>query len=108
MQGFNATLVKDKKRFLSLMDFNRVLCGQRCQSCQARRPSTLRIRFMTGRYRKHDPKGLVPKHAEQVVLTWPYTHEKWEEELFTKNSQYWKEVEKRRANPNVTYFPLYP
>jgi len=37
-------------------------------------------------------------------LTWPYTHEKWEEELFTKNSQDWKEVEKRRANPNVTIF----
>jgi hypothetical protein len=68
----------------------------------------LEYRFMTGRYRKHDPKGLVPKHAEQVVLTWPYAHEKWEEELFTENSQDWKEVEKRRANPNVTIFSSLP
>jgi hypothetical protein len=64
----------------------------------------LEYRFMTGRYKKHDPKGLVQKHAKQVVLTWPYAHEKWEEELFTKNSQDWKEVQKRRANPNITIF----
>jgi len=40
-----------------------------------------------GRYKKHDPKGLVPKHAGQVALTWPYSHEKWEEELFIEDAQ---------------------
>jgi hypothetical protein len=52
----------------------------------------LEYRFMTGRYKKHDPKGLVQKCAKQVIFTWPHAHEKWEEELFTKNSQDWKEV----------------
>jgi hypothetical protein len=44
----------------------------------------LEYRFMTGRFRKHDPKGLVLKHAEKVSLSWIYAHEKWQEELFTK------------------------
>jgi hypothetical protein len=43
-----------------------------------------------------------------VVLTWPYTHEKWEDELFIENAQDWKEVEKRRANPNITIFSSLP
>jgi hypothetical protein len=41
---------------------------------------------MIGSYRKDDPKGLIPKHGTQVSLTWPYSHEKWEEDFFTKYS----------------------
>jgi hypothetical protein len=64
----------------------------------------IEYRFTTKRYRKHDPKRAVPKHAEHVLLTWSYAHEKWEEVFFNKNSQDWKEVQMRRANPNITIF----
>jgi len=59
---------------------------------------------MIGRYRKHDPKGLVPKHASHVSMSWTYAHEKWEEELFTENAQYWQEVQRRKSNPIINIF----
>jgi hypothetical protein len=64
----------------------------------------LKCIFVTGRYIKHNPKGLVPNHARHVAMTWPYSHEKWEEELFTEDSQEWKEVQKRRSNLGETLF----
>jgi hypothetical protein len=63
---------------------------------------------MIGRYMKHDPKGLISKHATQVSLTWPCAHEKWEEELFNEDAHDWKEVKKRRDNPGVTIFSSLP
>jgi hypothetical protein len=60
--------------------------------------------FQTGRFRKHDPKGLVSKHASQVSSCWPYAHDRFEDEIFTENAQDWDEVVARRADPRVTKF----
>jgi hypothetical protein len=44
------------------------------------------------RYRKHDPRRLVVEHANQVISHWPYAHDDFEDEIFTKNSLNWDEV----------------
>jgi len=64
----------------------------------------LEFRFKTGRFRKHDPKGLVLQHASQVSSCWPYSHDRFEDEIFTENAQDWNEVAIRLANPRTTRF----
>lgn len=66
--------------------------------------SQLEYRFPTGRFPKHDPKGLVLQHALQVSSCWPYSHDSFEDEIFTEGAQDWEEVLHRRANPNMTKF----
>jgi hypothetical protein len=44
------------------------------------------------------------KHASQLSSYWPYTHDKFEDEIFTKNSQDLDEVVARMANPKMTRF----
>jgi hypothetical protein len=53
---------------------------------------------------KHDPKGLVLKHASQVSSCWPYAHDKFEDEVFTENAQDWDEVVARMVDPKMTRF----
>jgi hypothetical protein len=66
--------------------------------------SQLEFRFPTGRFHKHDPKGLVLQHASQVSSCWSYAHDKFEDEIFTECTQDWDEVVQRMANPNMTRF----
>jgi hypothetical protein len=47
----------------------------------------LEFHFQTGCFCKYDPKGLVLKHASQVSSCWPYTHDRFEDEIFTKDAQ---------------------
>ena len=44
------------------------------------------------------------KHASQVSSWWPYAHEKFEDEAFTKNAQDWNEVVARMVDPRMTKF----
>jgi hypothetical protein len=44
---------------------------------------------------------LVSKHASQVSSCLPYTHDHFEDEIFTENSQDSDEVVARRADPKV-------
>jgi hypothetical protein len=39
-----------------------------------------------------------------VLSCWPYTHDKFEDEVFTENSQDWDEFIARMADPKVTRF----
>jgi hypothetical protein len=39
-----------------------------------------------------------------VSSYWPYAHEKFEDEVFTENSQDWDEVVARMADPRMTKF----
>jgi hypothetical protein len=64
----------------------------------------LEFRFLTGRFRKHDLKGLVLQHASQLSSYWPYTHDKFEDEIFIESAQDWDEVVQSMANPNMTRF----
>jgi hypothetical protein len=66
--------------------------------------SQLEFRFQTSRFCKHDPKGLVLKHASQVSSCWPYAHDKFEDEVFTENAQDWDEVVARMVDPKMTRF----
>jgi hypothetical protein len=66
--------------------------------------SQLEFRFQTGQFCKHDPKGLVLKHASQVSSFWPYAHDKFEDEIFTENAQDWDEVVARMDDPKMTRF----
>jgi hypothetical protein len=66
--------------------------------------SQLEFWFQTGRFRKHDPKGLVLQHASQVSSCWPYAHDRFEDEIFTENAQDWNEVASRRVDPRTTRF----
>jgi hypothetical protein len=66
--------------------------------------SQLEFRFQTGHFCKHDPKGLVLKHVQQVSSYWPYAHDRFEDEIFTENSQSWDEVVARMVDPKAIIF----
>jgi hypothetical protein len=65
--------------------------------------SQLELWFQTGRFRKHDPKGLVLQHTLQVSSYWSYAHDQFEDEIFTENAQDWSEVASR-VDPQTTRF----
>jgi hypothetical protein len=64
--------------------------------------------FFTKRYRKHDPKKLVAKHANQVISHWTYSHASFEENIFIKNSLNWDEVLHRREKPDLIRLMAFP
>jgi hypothetical protein len=88
LQGYNATLVKDKKQAFIPYGFHVGFYSVKDIS-QAKQEglTQLEFKFQTGRFRKHDPKGLVLQHASQVSSCWSYAHDKFEDEFFTKNAQ---------------------
>jgi hypothetical protein len=100
LQGFNASLVKDKKRIFIPYGF---YVGYHFvkDTTQARQEaqSQIEYRFITERYRRHDPKKLVVEHANQVVSHWPYPHDDFEDEIFTENALSWDEVLQRKEKP---------
>jgi hypothetical protein len=105
LQGYNASLVKDKKRDFIPYGFHIGFYMVK-DTAQVKQEglSQLEYRFPTGHFRKHDPKGLVLQHASQVSSCWPYAHDSFEDEIFTEGAQDWEEVLHRRANPNMTKF----
>jgi hypothetical protein len=38
------------------------------------------------------------------VSYWPYAHDRFEDEIFTKNAQEWDKVLQRRVNPDMAWF----
>jgi hypothetical protein len=105
LQGFNASLVKDKKRDFIPYGFQLGYYFVKYTTQEKQEGlSHLEYRFLTGRYHKHDPKDLVSKHVGQVVSYWPYAHDKFEDEAFTENAQNWDEVLQRKSNLNLTLF----
>jgi hypothetical protein len=64
LQGYNATMVKDKKWESIPYGFHIGFYTVK-DTAQAKKEgvSQLEFRFQTCRFRKHDPKGLVLKHA---------------------------------------------
>jgi hypothetical protein len=88
LQGYNATLVKDKKQAFIPYGFHVGFYLVKDTS-QAKQQglSQLKIRFSIGQFRKHDPKGLVLQHASHVSSCWLYVHDKLEDKVFTENAQ---------------------
>jgi hypothetical protein len=105
LQGYNATLVKDKKRAFIPYGFHIGFYMVK-DTAHAKQEglSQLEFWFQTGHFRKHDPKGLVLKHASQVSSCWPYAHDQFEDEIFTENAQDWNEVAARMVDPRTTRF----
>jgi hypothetical protein len=66
--------------------------------------SQIEFIFQTCRFHKNDRKVLLLKHASQVFSCWSYAHEKFEDEIFTRNSQDWDEVVARMVDPKMTRF----
>jgi hypothetical protein len=105
LQGYNATLVKDKKRAFIPYGFHAgfYLVKDTTQSKQ-QGLSQLEFKFQTGRFCKHDPKGMVLQHASQVSSCWSYAHNKFEDEVLTENSQDWDKVIATMVDPKMTRF----
>jgi hypothetical protein len=105
LQGYNATLVKDKKWDFILYGFHIGFCMVK-DTVHAKQLGLgqLEFWFQTGRFRKHDPKGLVLQHASQVSSCWPYAHDQFEDEIFTENAQDWNVVASRKDDPRGTRF----
>jgi hypothetical protein len=105
LQGYNATLVKDKKWDFIPYGFHIGFCMVKDTThAKQLRLGQLEFRFQTGRFRKHDPKGLVLQHASQVSSCWPYAHDQFEDEIFTENAQDWNVVASRKVDPRGTRF----
>jgi hypothetical protein len=105
LQGYNATLVKDKKRDFIPYGFHiGFYMVKDTAHMKQEGLSQLEYRFPTGRFQKHDPKGLVLQHASQVSSCWSYAHDSFEDEIFTEGAQNWEEVLHRKDNPNMTRF----
>lgn len=60
--------------------------------------------FPLGKYKIHEPKGLVNKHHDLIYLARPYNHECWEDDLFLENARDWDEVMVRWKNTHLTIF----
>jgi hypothetical protein len=105
LQGYNATLVKEKKRAFILYGFHiGFYMVKDTTHAKQEGLSQLEFWFQTGRFHKHDPKGLVSQHASQVSSYWPYAHDQFKDEIFTENAQDWDEVASRRVDPRMTRF----
>jgi hypothetical protein len=42
--------------------------------------------------------------VSQVSSCWPYAHDKFDDEIFTKCVEDWEEILQRNTNPNMTSF----
>jgi len=105
LQGYNATLVKDKKRDFIPYGFHIGLCMVKYITHDKQIGlGQLEFQFQTGRFRKHNPKGLVLQHASQVSSYWPYAHDQFEDEVCTENAQDWNVVASKRVDPRGTKF----
>jgi hypothetical protein len=105
LQGYNSTLIKDKKRASMPYGFHVgfYMVKDTTQDKQEGL-SQIEFRFQTCRFWKNDSKGMVLKHASQVLSCWSYAHDKFEDEIFIENAQYWDEVVARMVNPKMTRF----
>jgi hypothetical protein len=105
LQRYNATLVKEKKWAFKPYGFH-IGFHMVKDIVHAKQEglSQLELWFQTGHFCKHDPKGLVLKHASQVSSCWPYAHDQFEDEIFTENAQDWNEVAARMADPGKNQF----
>jgi hypothetical protein len=100
LQGYNSNLVKYKKRAFIPYGFHiRFYMVKYTMHAKQEGLNRLEFWFKMGHFRKHDPKGLVLQHASQVSSFWPYAHDQFEDEIFTKNAQDWNEVEARIVDP---------
>jgi hypothetical protein len=94
IQGLNASPLKETKKnifnsygFRLEHDFIKDLKHERKQAS-----NHIEYKFPLGKIRRHDPKGLVSKHCDLVFVAWPYSHERWEDELFFEDARDWDEV----------------
>ena len=55
-------------------------------------------------FHKNYPEGLVLHHVTQVSSFFPYSHDSFEDDIFTEGAQYWEEVLHRRDNPSMKFF----
>jgi hypothetical protein len=80
LQGYNASLVRDKKWGFIPYGFHIgfYLVKYTAQANQEGL-SQLEFLFQTGHFPKHDPRGLVSKHASHVSSCWSYAHDKFED-----------------------------
>ena len=100
LQGFNASLVKDMKRYCIPYSFHNMYhIAKYTMHSKQEGLIHLEYRFPIGQFRRHDTKGIVPQHVGKVVSHWPYAHDSYEYELFTKNAQYWEDIIQRKAIP---------
>jgi hypothetical protein len=107
MEGYNATLIKDKKRDFIPYGFHIGFYPVK-DIAQVKQEglNQLEFKFQTGLFYKNDPKGLVPQQASQVSSCWPYAHDTFEDKIFTECAQDWDEMVQRMANPNMTRFKV--
>jgi hypothetical protein len=98
-------LVKDKKQKFIPSEFHRGFYMLK-EIAQAKQEGLIQLefQFQTGHFHKHDPKGLVLKHTSQVSSYWTYAHDRFEDEIFTKNDQDWDEVVARMVDPRMNRF----
>jgi hypothetical protein len=88
LQGYNATLVKDKKHDFIPYGFHVEFYLVK-DTAQAKQEglSQLEFKFPTGKFCKNDLKGLVLKHASQMSSCWPYAQDKFKDEVFTEKNK---------------------
>jgi hypothetical protein len=105
IQGYNATLEKDKKWAFIPYGFHIGFCMVK-DTAHAKQLGIgqLEFRFQTGRFCKHDPKGLVLQHTSSVSSCWLYAHDRFEDKIFTEKAQDWDMVTARKADPRGTRF----
>jgi hypothetical protein len=87
LQGYNTTLVKDKKQDSIPYSFHVgfYLVNDTSQAKQEGL-SKIKFRFLIGRFYNHDPRGPVPRLASKVSSCWSYAHDKFEYEVFTETT----------------------
>jgi hypothetical protein len=86
LDGFNVSLEKDRRTCFIL--YNTYTGHYGLTSSKDSRQEVnamLEYRFPQGKFKRHDPKGLVLKHKQLLNIAWPYAHEIWEREEIYDN-----------------------
>jgi len=97
LQGFNYVLVKDVKKEL-FIPYNFYIGHYKIpNSNHAKQEGKLMLefKFPQGKFKNHDPQGLVEKHCSYISWYWPYPHEGWDDELMYQDISSMNEVEER-------------
>jgi hypothetical protein len=103
LQGFNASLVKDKKRaFIPYGLYVGYHFVKETTHARQEAQNQVEYNFYIGIYRKHDPNNLVTQHINRVVSHWSFAHDIFEDEIFTENALDWEELLQRKEKTDLT------
>lgn len=64
----------------------------------------MEYRFPQGKFKRHEPYRIVPKHCNIVSITWPYSNQRFDYDLIHQNLESKTYFRKRMKNKEAIVF----